>query len=64
MWLKVWVAQVPVVRFVFPSIVKTVERGFIFRVYLGFDVGDLYFDNPSRIAGPLMPRRLLLLTSP
>jgi len=43
-------SNVPVVRFLFPSLVKTVETGFIFRVYLGFDLGDLYFDNPVRIA--------------
>jgi hypothetical protein len=44
------ITQVPVVRFMLPSIAKTVEPGFIFRVYIGYDLGDLYFDNPVHIA--------------
>ena len=43
--------QVPVVRFLLPSVARTVESGFIYRVYVGFDLGDLYFDHPARIAG-------------
>jgi hypothetical protein len=45
------ITQVPVVRFLLPSIAKTVEAGFVFRVYIGYDLGDLYFDSPVHIAG-------------
>jgi hypothetical protein len=44
-------SQVPVVRFLLPSIARTVESGFNYRVYIGFDAGDLYFDRPGTIAG-------------
>ena len=48
-WMKI--TQAPVVRFMLPSIAKTVEPGFIFRIYIGYDIGDLYFDSPVHIAG-------------
>ncbi|EKX41805.1 hypothetical protein GUITHDRAFT_74535, partial [Guillardia theta CCMP2712] len=39
------IEEVPLIRFCLPSISQTAELGYDYAVYMGYDVGDLFFDN-------------------
>jgi len=40
----------PLFGILLPSIARTLEKGFEYRVYVGYDTGDLFYDNADRIA--------------
>lgn len=45
-WSKL--EESPLVRILLASMARTLEQGFDYRIYVGFDAGDLFYDDEAR----------------